>query len=256
MYAGNRRLLDALAAGLTAALVFTGVWQAPPARADQPAFTSDFRLEDCRFDDEGENPFFPLDDGVFQLLEGESDGEEVVVLSRVTRSTRNITLELGGEMRTVRTRVVKEMEWADGEIVEISFNYFAVCQPRNDVVYFGEKVFNYEDGQVVNNDGSWLAGQDGAMPGIIMPGTFLLGSRYQQEVAPGVAEDRGEHTDMGLEIEVPAGDFSGCVEVMDTNPLGPPGPGDRKVYCPGVGLTIDEDIELVDYRGLDEDDDD
>ena len=50
--------------------------------------------------------------------------------------------------------------------------------------------------------------------------------------------------------------FDDCVEVMDTNPLGPPGPGDRKVYCPGVGLTIDEDIELVDFRGLTEDDDD
>jgi hypothetical protein len=250
MHARNRSLYQALAAGLACALL-----PALPAAA-QPAFTSDFRLEECEFESEGDNPLFPLQIGAFQRLEGESDGEEVVVVSRVLYKTKDIWLPIGGTQRRVRTRVVKETETADGELVEISFNFFAVCEPRNDVVYFGEKVFNYEDGQVVNNDGSWVAGTNGAQPGIIMPGTFLLGSRYQQEVAPGVAEDRGEHTAMGLEIETEAGVFDDCVEVMDTNPLGPPGPGDRKVYCPGVGLTVDEDIELVDFRGLAEDDDD
>jgi hypothetical protein len=252
MQTRNRSLLDPLAVGLVAALLFATA----PAAAHEPAFTSDFRLEECEWDDEGENPLFPLEVGVFQRLEGESDGEEVVVLRRVTAKTKDVWLPIGGVQRRVRTRVLKETEWTDGELSEISFNYFAACEPRNDVVYFGEKVFNYEDGEVVNNDGSWVAGTDGAMPGIIMPGTFLLGSRYQQEVAPGVAEDRAEHTDMGLDVEVEAGSFSGCVEVMDTDPLGPPGPGDRKVYCPGVGLTIDEDIELVDFEGLDDDDDD
>jgi len=247
-----RRLLDALATGLIAALLLPTA----PAAADEPAFTSDFRLGECEWESEGENPFFPLEVGVFQRLEGESDGEEVVVLNRVTPKTKDIWLKIDGKQTRVRTRVLKETEWVDGELAEIAFNYVAVCEPRNDAVYFGEQVFNYEDGEVVNNDGSWMAGKDGATPGILMPGTFLLGSRYQQEVAPGVAEDRGEHTDMGLEVEVEAGSFSGCVEVMDTNPLGPPGPGDRKVYCPGVGLTIDEDVELVDFRGLDEDDDD
>jgi len=46
------------------------------------------------------------------------------------------------------------------------------------VYYFGEEVDIYlPNGQVVH-DGAWEAGQAGALPGIIMPGTFLLGSRY------------------------------------------------------------------------------
>lgn len=226
---------------------------AQPARrasAAEPAFTEDFRFEECRFEDRGANPLFPLEPGVFQRLEGESDGEEVVVVSRVTRQTRRIELEIGGVLQIVKTRVVKETEYVDGELVELSFNYFAVCSPRNDVAYFGEDVFIFEDGELVSMEGAWLAGQDGAMPGLIMPGTFLLGSRYQQEVAPEVAEDRAEHTDMGLEIEVPAGVFGSCVEVVDTNPLDPGSKGDVKVYCPGVGLAIDEDIELVEFQGL------
>jgi hypothetical protein len=231
-------------------------WPSAEARAEEPAFTEDFRLEDCRFDDEGDNPFFPLEEGVFQRLEGDSDGEAVVVLNEVTRKTRKIRLEIDGEPRTVRTRVVRSTEWVDGELFEISFNFFAVCEPRGDVLYFGEDVFFYEDGEVVSMDGSWRAGRDGAQPGLIMPGTFLLGSRYQQEQAPGIAEDRGENVDMGLEVEVPAGVFSDCVEVLDTNPLEPGSEGDTKIYCDGVGLTVDEDVELVRFRAAGDDDDD
>jgi hypothetical protein len=256
MHARIRSLRNALASAIVATAAIGAGWAAAPARADEPAFTSDFRIEECEFDDEGENPLYPLEAGVFQRLEGESDGEEVVVEIRVLAKTRKVALEIGGRRRWVRTRVVKETEWIDGELAEIAYNYVAVCEPRNDVFYFGEEVFNYEDGEVVNMDGSWLAGQGGATPGILMPGTFLLGSRYQQEVAPGVAEDRGENVAMGLEVDVEAGHFERCVQVLDTNPLDPGSEGDLKTYCPGIGLTIDEEVELTEFRGLDEDDDD
>lgn len=94
--------------------------------------------------------------------------------------------------------------------------------------------------------GAWRAGENGARPGIILPGgPFLLGSRYFQEIAPQVAMDRGEHINMGLEITVPAGStFTDCVAVEENTPL------DKKelstkIYCPGVGLVIDDDLELV-----------
>jgi hypothetical protein len=78
-----------------------------------------------------------------------------------------------------------------------------------------------------------------------MPGTFLLGSRYFQEVAAGVALDRAEHTAEGLAVDTEAGNFKGCVEVTETTPLDP-GAESVKVYCPGVGLVMDGDLELVD----------
>ena len=109
--------------------------------------------------------------------------------------TRVITFPYAGKMRTVRTRVMEEFETADGEVEEISQNFVADCNPMNDVYYFGEDVFD-GDGNPLPD--AWLAGSDGARPGILMPDrAFLLGSRYFQEIAPN-AKDRGEHTSTGL----------------------------------------------------------
>ncbi len=82
------------------------------------------------------------------------------------------------------------------------------------------------------------------MPGLIMPGTFLLGSRYFQEVAPEIALDRAEHVDMGLTVETPAGTFNNSVMLLETTPLDPSAK-DIKVYAPGAGLIVDGTIERV-----------
>ena len=53
------------------------------------------------------------------------------------------------------------------------------------------------------NEGSWEAGVNGAEPGVIMPGTILLGAKYFQERAPeDEAVDRGEIVRMGLTVEI------------------------------------------------------
>ena len=46
-----------------------------------------------------------------------------------------------------------------------------------------DRIVIVEDGRIVSHEGAWRAGVDGAQPGLIMPGTFLLGSRYFQEIA-------------------------------------------------------------------------
>ena len=138
-----------------------------------------------------------------------------------------------------------ENEKADGELKEISRNYFATCLPWRDVYYFGEDVDIYEDGEIVSHEGAWLAGRFGAQPGIIMPDSgFLLGQRYYQEIAPGVALDRAEHVDTDLEIDLQAGNFEDCIEVTETTPL-EPGSESIKFYCPGVGLVIDGDLKAI-----------
>ena len=49
---------------------------------------------------------------------------------------------------------------------------------------------------------------------------------------------------MGFKVEVPAGEFGGCVEVTETTPL-EPGEESFKTYCPGIGLVRDDDLELI-----------
>ena len=57
---------------------------------------------------------------------------------------------------------------------------------------------------------------------------------------------RAENVEMGLSVTTKAGTFDGCVRVRETTPLDP-GAESEKVYCPGVGLVVDDELELVDY---------
>jgi hypothetical protein len=210
---------------------------------DEPEFTADFRPEDCTFETVGENAYFILRPGYQLVLEGEVDGEMVRVEITVLDETQDIVLQ---EMGEVETRIVEEREYGDGEILEISRNFFAICNETSDVYYFGEEVDIYEDGEVVSHEGAWRAGEDGAKAGLMMPRTFLFGSRYFQEQVPGVAMDRAENVEMGLSVTTKAGTFSDCVKVEETTPLDPDELG-YKVYCPGVGVIQDGEIELVEY---------
>jgi hypothetical protein len=238
----------ALGMAVLAAAICAFFTAPPPARAAEPQFTTDFRLEECRFLASGRNTYFSIEPGDRFVFEGEEDGEEVRLQITVLHQTRVISFRTQrGERLIVKTRVVEEREWVDDELVEVSRNFFARCEERNDIFYFGEEVDIYEDGELVNHEGAWLAGRNGARPGLIMPGTYLLGSRYFQEVAPGVALDRAEHTAMGLTLTVPAGTFRDCVEVKETTPLSP-GEEEFKHYCPRVGLVTDGPLELVSYE--------
>ena len=223
-------------------------------------------LEDCKFKTRGIKPFFILKPGYRLVLETPEDAEDPEKsVETVLCDTKWIKLD----GRRIKTRVVEERAYEDDKLVEISLNYFAICKKTNAVYYFGEESRDCPDGFNKNdvckgkesNEGSWEAGKNGAMPGLIMPGTALDGARYFREIAEEQeAVDRGEIVALGSEAEVPAGDFSGCIEKNDTNPsegicdLGE----DVKKYCPGVGLVQDQELVLVEYGfvGCDDDDDD
>jgi hypothetical protein len=190
-------------------------------------------------------------------LQGEEDKELVQVLITVLGETVDFDLTSLGR-GTVTTRVVEEWEWIDGELVEVSKNYFARCEETNAIYYFGEdvEIYEYDDkgNQIIITGagaGTWLAGElseDGEtynMPGLIMPGTFLLGARYYQEVAPEVALDRAENIEMGLTVVTPADTFNNSVKTLETTEL-EPNSKDIKIYAPGAGLIVDAAIERVD----------
>ncbi|MEW6443518.1 MAG: hypothetical protein AB1640_21470 [bacterium] len=184
-----------------------------------------------------DNEFFPLEAGAQSVLEGEDD-EGVVI--RVEIDVLDETEDVAG----VTTRVVRETEYEDGEVVEISRNWFAQA-PDGTVCYFGEDVDIYEGGQVVSHQGAWRAGENEAQAGIIMPGSPQVGDVFEQERAPGVAEDSSEILAFGEAITVPAGPFDDTLTTEDCDPIG--GSTDRKVYVRGIGLAIDADAELISY---------
>ena len=190
----------------------------------------------------GANEFFPLVVGNESVLEGVEfdDGEEVEI--RIESNVLDETEMVAG----VETRVVEESEFEDGELVEVARDFYAVT-PDGTVCYFGEDVDNYEDGMVVNNEGSWRAGEDGNKPGIIMPGDPQVGQVYMQESAPGVAIDQAENLALGEELDVPAGIFDDTLTVEDCNPLDKSAKDD-KVYVSGIGTAKDETAVLISFE--------
>jgi hypothetical protein len=126
---------------------------------------------------------------------------------------------------------------------EVSLNYFAQTQDGT-VCYFGEVVDIYEGGIVVSHEGSWRADTRGNAPGIFMPAAPEPGMTFQQEFAPGIAENRATIVRSGT-VTVPAGTFADTITVRDFNPLD--GSRSTKVYARDVGLIRDDTLELITY---------
>jgi len=185
------------------------------------------------------NTYWPLEIGYRIVLLGEEEGETIQV---------NITVLNRTEMvGSIETRVVEEREIEGGELVEISYNYVALCNETNDLVYFGELSNEYEDGSIVSTEGSWRADTPGNYPGILMPGNFIVGDRYYQEYAPEEALDRAENIGIGFTFQTPAGLFNKCVIVEESNELEPPRI-EYKVYAQGIGMIADETLVITKYE--------
>lgn len=205
-----------------------------PSPVQNKKWTNSFDQEHCTFASTGRNRFFVLQPGHQLILE--SPREKVVIT--VLDETRKI-----GD---VETRIVEEREEENGQLKEISRNFFAVCKEHGDVFYFGEEVDEYKDGRIVAHSGAWRADKENSKAGIMMPGTVLLGARHYQEIAP-TAKDRAEIVADDVGMETPAGIFRNCLRVEETSGLDPAEKG-CKTYAPDVGLIQDEDLLLTSYR--------
>jgi len=199
--------------------------------AANSSWQQEFAISSCNLQTTGRNDYFVLEPGFQLVLEGGGTKVEITVLDE----TRTID--------GVVTRVVEEREWKKGELFEVARNYFAICEQTKDVFYFGEDVDFYEKGKVVKHDGSWLAGQNGAKAGLMMPGAPKLKMKYYQEVAPGVAMDRAEIVGLNETCKTPAGTFARCLKVKESSAIS--SGTEYKYHAPGIGLVGDQDLRLV-----------
>lgn len=229
--------------------IFLALPQAPAWGAAE--FTTDFLLEDCTWSAWGrQNPYVSLRPGRQLVLEGEEDGTDLRVEITVLRQVETISFHTAnGVPLTVVARVIEEREFEDGEIVEVSRNFFARCVETSDIFYFGEEVDIYKGGKVAGHEGAWLSGQNGARFGLMMPGMPLLGAKYYQELAPRVAMDRAEIVAMTDALVTPAGEFRNVLKIRETTPL-EAGASEFKYYAPGVGLVQDGSLKLVKRAGF------
>jgi hypothetical protein len=191
----------------------------------------------------GRNPYFILEPGYRTVFAGMEDGQH----HRVTIAVLNRTKVIGG----IRTRVVRERETVNGHIAEVSINYFAIDKRTKNVYYFGEDVNIFKYDRVINREGSWHHGQNGAKFGMVMAGSPAVGMQFQQERAPGVALDTSEVVDTDATLTVPAGTFGHVLKTRETTALEPDSV-EFKWYAPGIGLIKDDTLGLVSHSSLDD----
>jgi hypothetical protein len=183
-----------------------------------------------------DNPFFPLAPGSVWVYEGtDDDGSAARVEVEVLDERR--------EIMGIQAVVVRDQGFADGELAEDTLDFFTQDTVGN-VWYLGEETAEYESGAVVSTAGSWEAGVDGALPGIVMPAHPAIGDAYRQEFQAGEAEDMGEVLAATPEE----------VTTRDWTPL-EPAVVEEKRYQAGTGLVQadevaggTEHIELVEFR--------
>ncbi len=180
-----------------------------------------------------DNPYLPLSVGSRWVYEGrDEEGTERVEV---------VVTDKRKQVMGITATVVRDTVHIGGELVEDTYDWFAQDRDGN-VWYLGETVKNYENGKLADTDGSWEAGDDGALPGIVMPAQPAEGMAYRQEYYEGEAEDNGEVLALGQQASVPAGKYDNLVQTADTTPL-EPDVLEHKYYAEGVGLVLTIDKE-------------
>lgn len=252
--AGQRRSI-AVAMGF-AALLLTGPtgWandiKDPPRWTSPKDFTAarDWHLKAVNLVPHGSHPlFYPLVPGHKHVLENPDhvDGHhrrETTVLD----ATEEFDVPGFGRFRTA---VVQDDEIVDGIINQRTFTWLAIDRTSGSVFVFGEEAWEIDDDGKRAFASAWRVGEpagDGlAQPGLVMPGTPMLGGRYVFYGNDSTAYGGSEIMETGIEVAVPAGRFRNCMRVRDQGLRVLSEITDR-TWCPGVGLAVDSsDGKLV-----------
>jgi hypothetical protein len=204
-------------------------------------------VDPATFTDPKPNPYFPLREGRLSVYRGTEGGDRLREHMLVTHRTKTIV--------GVATVVVVDVLHANGELAERTEDWY---QADNDgtVWYFGEDTAEYENGHVVSREGSWQAGVDGAVAGVVMPADPRPTDAFRQEYWRGQAEDQAWIVARLSHVHVPLGAFDHVVRSFEWTRL-EPRVVSVKFYAKGLGIVAERDVaggtehlELVDVRQI------
>ena len=206
------------------------------------------------------NKYWPLPAGRHIVFFEESEGICSVDDFVITDQTK----QFGGAYAGLTARQIDDEVWLDADcdggrdvLLETALDWHAQDNAGN-IWYFGEDTteFLFDDqGNPTGSskEGSWEAGVDGGIAGLVMLANPKIGQSYRQEFSAGVAEDYGQIIGLNRNVSIGLGDFSGCIVTKEWSPLAR-GFVEHKTYCPNVGLVTVEgfgletsDSEVVDF---------
>jgi hypothetical protein len=208
-------------------------------------------LKPADFTVEIDNQYWPMTPGSqWTYREVDEEGNELLVVVTVTTETKLVA-------NGITARVVRDTVTQDGEVIEDTFDWYAQ-DADGTIWYLGEDTAEFEDGEIASTAGSFEAGVDGALPGIIMPANPTDGMKYRQEYYKGEAEDNGEILSTEEQADVEAGHYDDAILTKDTITIEPE-VLEYKLYARGVGPVLVFGVsggggreELVEFGQVDE----
>ncbi|MET4639703.1 hypothetical protein [Mycetocola sp. 2940] len=214
-----------------ATLGATGCTSAAPSAPDAlPQGDDPVDLDPKDFTTDIDNEYWPMEPGTqWTYRETEGEGDALTVTVTVTTATKQIA-------NGITARVVRDTVANGREILEDTVDWYAQDAVGN-IWYLGEETAEFENGDVVSTEGSFEAGVDGALPGIVIPAQPTPGLAYRQEYLKGEAEDNGEVLSVNEQVDVPYGHAENVLLTKDTITI-EPDVLEYKLYAPGVGPVL------------------
>jgi len=225
----TRRLSAPVGASIAVALIAAGLASNAVA---SPRITSAPVFDPNNFVAVIDNPLYPLPVGRTLVYNGIKDGQSQRDVVTVTSQKKVI---LG-----VTATVVSDIADHDGALLEKTSDWFAQDKQGN-VWYLGEDTVAFLPHGKTDTTGSWEAGVNGAVPGIIMEANPQIPDSYRQEYLAGEAEDTAWVVDRGATISVPYGKVKNVLTTLEATRL-EPGAYDQKVYGPGIGIVLEQSL--------------
>src|ERR1051325_529967 len=184
-------------------------------------------VDPANFVGEITNQYMPLIPGTIYVYKGTEDNKPGLNLTTVSRATKQI---MGVNVTTVHDRV-----YLNKKLAEDTLDWYAQDKQGN-VWYFGEDSKEIQNGQVTSTEGSWQAGVNGALPGIVMEAHPKRGDKYVQEHAGKTAHDQAAVLSLRQTAAVPFGAFTRVLQTKEFSPL-EPGIVEQKFYARGIGFV-------------------
>ncbi|WP_240987302.1 hypothetical protein [Arthrobacter sp. Soil736] len=243
--------------------MFTVTSAAPGAAAPAPdehcgaGSAINFDASDFQASPRIDNTWFPLKPGMQFTTTGTVTSTVTTtgtVTSTVTtkRTVIHTVTGLTKVIDGVKTLVMWDRDFSDGELVESELAFFA--QTRNGTVWlFGEYPEEYENGSFVGAPSTFIHGLDKAQAGIAMQASPRTGTAdYVQAYAPKVDFlDCGDVFRTHQRVCVPTGCYNDVLEIDEYNPLEPDAGHQRKYYSAGTGLVKVTAVDGTEQEAMD-----
>jgi hypothetical protein len=209
----------------------TGTRSETPAASPATKIPKTFDAKNFAASPTDVNPWLPLTPG----LQTVSKGAVNVGTRRLQHIRVNTVTEVTKVIDGVRAVLVLDQDFDGGQLSEQAIDYLAEDEGGN-VWYVGSYTEAYEGGVFLNAQDAWLAGVNGAVPGLYMPGDPKRGTPpFPQTSIPGGEQTTAQVVEVGSKTCVPFKCYSDVVVIEEQG-------SENKHWAPGVGGILTEPL--------------